>query len=350
MGFDQNRTPVTPQPRFAALDLRFRVSADELARRSAVQKLARAMPSKRKRPNHAMSHTTPQPHRPRPHSSIPTPSHIPTITLATPPRRIQVVTLSSPSHNTPPTITISSPSHNTPPTNTISFVRHSLSPTTHSPTTRVSRPPARSSPTPPPRSSPPPYTSWTQPHRPAPIHRHHALDQSLTYTRRPPSPHRPRFRMPSHTPQPSQVESRGRDREQRGGGPLSESRQWRSLLPDPEHRQGPAHRPPPYVWRHSSSSRCREGGRAGTNNSSTGSSNTRATSSMRTNMNPLTSSQGPSGHPSRRRDASEVRGTGGGGSSSYWLCGHPPCSHRNIGRLGTPCGRPGCPSRKKFGR
>ena len=45
-----------------------------------------------------------------------------------------------------------------------------------------------------------------------------------------------------------------------------------------------------------------------------------------------------------------IEGTGGGGSSSYWLCGHPPCSHRNIGRLGTPCGRPGCPSRKKFGR
>ena len=55
MGFDLNRTPVTIQPRFAALDLRNRVSAEELARRSAVFKLARKTPVKRKRPNHSMS-------------------------------------------------------------------------------------------------------------------------------------------------------------------------------------------------------------------------------------------------------------------------------------------------------
>ena len=295
MGFDLNRTPVTTQPRFAALDLRDRVSAEELARRSAVFKLARKTPVKRKRPNHSMSHSTSQPHRPRPHSHIPNHSHIPTITLASPPRRIEVVTISSPSHNTPPT-------------ESISFVRSSLSPITPSPIPRVSRPPVRSSPTPPPRMSPPPYTSWTQPHRPAHSHNHHPfpLNQSHTSTRRPASPPHPRFRMSHPTPPPSQVESRGRDREQRGGGPLTEARQWRALLPDPEHRQGPAHRPPPYVWRQSSSSRCREAGRAGTSSSSTGSSNTRTTSSNRTNMNPLTSSQGPSGHPSRRRDASEV--------------------------------------------
>jgi hypothetical protein len=64
---------------------------------------------------------------------------------------------------------------------------------------------------------------------------------------------------------------------------------------------------------------------------------------------PVTSNQGPSGHPSRMREASEVRGRGGG-NSSYWMCGHPPCSHRNLGRVGTPCGRPGCPSRLKHGR
>ena len=50
-------------------------------------------------------------------------------------------------------------------------------------------------------------------------------------------------------------------------------------------------------------------------------------------MAPLTSNQGPSGHPSQMREASEVRGRGGG-NSSYRMCGHPPCSRRNLGQAG----------------